>query len=75
MTDPSEICCDEMRAQVNWACADHAAASDCPDALVGRFGAARTYGLYIHDGGSSFVAIRFCPWCGAKTSEAAAGNS
>jgi hypothetical protein len=36
MTEQSECRCDEMRAQLKWACADHAAASDCPDALVGR---------------------------------------
>ncbi len=22
------------------------------------------YGIPIHDGGSSFVKIKFCPWCG-----------
>ena len=26
----------------------------------------RCYGLYVHDGGSAFVEIRFCPWCGAR---------
>jgi hypothetical protein len=66
MTDYLEFCCDEMRAKLNWACADHSSASECPDALVGRFGRARTYGLYIHDGGASFLEIHFCPWCGAK---------
>jgi hypothetical protein len=66
MADIVDICCDEMRAQLNWACADHAAASECPDALVGRFGHARTFGLFIHDGGSSFLEIHFCPWCGAQ---------
>jgi hypothetical protein len=75
MTNSVEVCCEEMRAQLNWGCADHASPFECPDALVGRFGPARTYGLYIHDGGSSLLAIRFCPWCGARTSEAAAGNS
>ncbi|MFB9422507.1 DUF6980 family protein [Nonomuraea rubra] len=26
----------------------------------------RSYGLPIHDGGSSSIAIRYCPWCGAR---------
>jgi hypothetical protein len=26
----------------------------------------REYGLPVSDGGSSFVCIRFCPWCGAR---------
>jgi hypothetical protein len=24
------------------------------------------FGLPIHDGGSSFIKINFCPWCGKK---------
>ncbi|HZY17518.1 MAG TPA: hypothetical protein VFE82_03505 [Ramlibacter sp.] len=24
------------------------------------------YGLIVHDGGSSAIAIAFCPWCGTK---------
>jgi hypothetical protein len=66
MNEEAEVCCEAMRAQLNWACEHHAAASDCPDALVGRFGPLRCYGLYVHDGGSSFVEIQFCPWCGAR---------
>lgn len=26
----------------------------------------RTYGIPIHDGGSSYIRIHFCPWCGEK---------
>lgn len=26
----------------------------------------REYGIRVLDGGSSFIAIRFCPWCGKK---------
>jgi len=26
----------------------------------------REYGLPILDGGTSFIAIQFCPWCGAR---------
>ena len=25
-----------------------------------------TYGIPIHDGGSSIIEIKFCPWCGNK---------
>jgi hypothetical protein len=31
--------------------------------------ARRQYGLMIHDGGSSFYGIAFCPWCGARIGE------
>lgn len=68
MTDVSEPCCKEMRAQLNWACADHSSPSECPDSLVGCFGSTGKHGLYIHDGGSSFLEIHFCPWCGTRLS-------
>jgi hypothetical protein len=47
MTDVDQVCCDVMHAQLNWACPDHSSPPDCPDALVGLFGPARRYGLYI----------------------------
>ena len=59
-------CCESMLKQVIWKCADHSSLADCPDALVGRFGKTEDYGLFIHDGGSSYVAIAYCPWCGAR---------
>jgi len=55
-----------MLNQLNWKCADHPSLRDCPDALLGRFGNERKYGLFVHDGGSSFVEIAHCPWCGTR---------
>jgi hypothetical protein len=66
MTKKSRFCCEKMRAHLNWACSDHSSAFECPDALIGRFGATGRYGLYIHDGGSALLEIDFCPWCGAR---------
>jgi ssDNA-binding Zn-finger/Zn-ribbon topoisomerase 1 len=60
-------CCDVMASQMNWKCAHHAEASDCPAALIGRFGN-RSYGLLMHDGGTSFIGMNFCPWCGKALS-------
>ncbi|WP_435832452.1 DUF6980 family protein [Nonomuraea rubra] len=35
--------------------------------LGGRDGGPRrSFGLPIHDGGSSSIAIRYCQWCGAR---------
>jgi hypothetical protein len=25
-----------------------------------------TYGIPIHDGGTSVIVIRYCPWCGSQ---------
>ena len=59
-------CCQSMLKQLNWKCANHPSLADCPDALVGRFGKQGGYGLFIHDGGSAYVAIAYCPWCGMR---------
>ena len=55
-----------MQTQVEFACAAHPEPEHCPDALVSYSEKFREYGLFIHDGGSSSLAINFCPWCGAK---------
>jgi hypothetical protein len=58
-----------MRRQVEAACDRHPDRHDCPDCLVGYSPRFREYGLLVHDGGSSSVRIRFCPWCGARLPE------
>lgn len=67
--------CEMMRANVENGCEQHAERSDCPDCLVDYWPATRTYGLMIHDGGSSAVTIRFCPWCGTKLPEMLFANN
>lgn len=54
-----------MQWDLERACEHHIDRFDCADALVQR---ARdgTYGLIVHDGGSSFVKIYVCPWCGTE---------
>jgi hypothetical protein len=57
-------CCDRMDQDLNQKGNQHKNRYDCPDALivVNR----GEYGLIIHDGGQSYIAINFCPWCGTK---------
>ncbi len=55
-----------MTEQIAHSCARHVDPADCPDALVAYSEAYDEYGIRVHDGGSSVVNIRFCPWCGAK---------
>jgi hypothetical protein len=57
-------CCERMTEQVLHQCTVHSDLSDCPDALVGYFDS--EYGIRVLDGGTSFVVIRHCPWCGAQ---------
>ena len=62
-------CCEDMRRQVEAVCDRHPDRQDCPDALVGYTPRFREYGLIVHDGGTSSVGIRFCPWCGSRLPE------
>lgn len=56
-------CCEQMKRQVEHTCSVHSEPSDCPDALVVHLSTGE-FGLRIHDGGSSFITIQYCPWCG-----------
>ena len=41
----------------------------CPDVLIQYSPKFDEYGLIVHDGGESSIAISFCPWCGTKLPE------
>jgi len=62
-----------MAAATETSCDEHPDRFECPDALIHHSAKSGRYGIIIHDGGSSTVAIRFCPWCGKRleNSEAA----
>lgn len=61
-------CCDRMTLAVQSTCEQHPDRFDCPDALLTYSRDPRQYGILVHDGGHSFVAISFCPWCGSALS-------
>jgi uncharacterized protein DUF6980 len=66
MNMTTTYCCTTMATQVGHRCAEHPNPFDCPDALIHYDPRFDEYGLIIHDGGTSFRVIQFCPWCGAK---------
>lgn len=55
-----------MRREAERSCDQHPNQFDCPDCLIHYSSKFREYGLIIHDGGSSFVVIQFCPFCGSR---------
>jgi hypothetical protein len=55
-----------MSEQASFLCPDHPDVFDCPDALISFSRGNDSYGLIVHDGGSSSIAISFCPWCGTE---------
>jgi hypothetical protein len=62
-------CCESMVSNVENRCDDHKDRFDCPDSLIHYSSYSDTYGLIIHDGGSSVISINYCPWCGTKLRE------
>lgn len=55
-----------MTYRVNYVCKQHGDPFDCPDNLIFYSSKFDEYGIIVHDGGSSFIVISFCPWCGTK---------
>jgi hypothetical protein len=55
-----------MRANLEHKCDIHADVFDCPDRLVYYSSQNHQYGLIVHDGGSSYITIDYCPWCGTN---------
>jgi hypothetical protein len=53
-----------MAADLGHVCDTHPDRMDCPDAFIAEVRGG--YGLIVHDGGQSVIAIDFCPWCGAQ---------
>jgi hypothetical protein len=50
----------------NHGCTDSFA---CADALIYYDPKFDEYGIIVHDGGASYAAIDFCPFCGARLPE------
>lgn len=61
-----KYCCETMEYQLNLRCDQHPDALDCADILVCHSKQSDEYGIVIHDGGSSYSVIQYCPWCGTK---------
>jgi len=55
-----------MDHNINFKCKKHSSPFDCPDNLLFYSKKSNRYGIIIHDGGSSFIVISYCPWCGKK---------
>lgn len=59
-------CCEMMETQINNKCDQHEDPFDCPNNLIYYSVRFDEYGIIIHDGGSSYSHIHYCPWCGTK---------
>lgn len=62
----TRFCCEAMAYHASFCCPEHPNPFDCPDKIIDYDEKSGEYGLIIHDGGHSVIAIEYCPWCGAK---------
>lgn len=53
-----------MIYHLNFKCDIHKDAFECPDNIIYHSKKLDTTGIIIHDGGTSFIEINYCPWCG-----------
>jgi hypothetical protein len=67
-----EQCCGVMEAEIERKCEEHPDAFDCPEHIVYYSAQFGEYGILVHDGGSSYSVINYCPWCGTKLPTAVA---
>ena len=59
-------CCSSMMYHSKFKCDIHKDPFDCPDKIIFESNENKDIGIIIHDGGSSYISISFCPWCGKK---------
>jgi hypothetical protein len=60
-----QTCCATLGYYLERACQIHDDPWDCPDRLFYRASDGEI-GIVVHDGGSSFVTMRYCPFCGQE---------
>jgi hypothetical protein len=58
-----------MEESLSLTCDIHQDVFSCPDVLINYLPKFNEYGLIVHDGGTSVIAINYCPWCGAALPE------
>lgn len=66
MANNKLYCCEMMEAQSSFNCTIHKDKYECPDTLIDYNDKSKFYSIIIHDGGSSGITIKYCPWCGSK---------
>lgn len=55
-------CCEDMKEHLEYTCDEHG--DECPDKIIKE--TSTGLGIPIHDGGSSYIEVKYCPWCGTE---------
>jgi hypothetical protein len=68
-THYEDIYCSAMKHELSRECEHHETKFECADMLIYYEAPLNEYGLIIHDGGPSYILMKYCPWCGSKLPE------
>jgi hypothetical protein len=61
-----KYCCESMEYHAKFKCEIHKSPFECPDSIIYYSNSSEIFGIIIHDGGESFISIKYCPWCGTQ---------
>jgi len=64
--DPKKYPCVHIAYHVTEKCGQNADAWECPDITLVFNKKSGAFGIPVRDGGSSYIQIGFCPWCGVQ---------
>ena len=70
-----KYCCETMKENSEFTCKTCKDAFECPDTLIYHDKKNNDVGIIIHDGGSSYIQINYCPWCGKELGNKREGRS
>ena len=64
-----KYCCEQMKYFIKQKCEKHDNMAECASTIMVYEERFDEYGIVIHDSGTSYVQIAYCPWCGWKLPE------
>lgn len=66
--DPQSLCCDAMRAALNFQCQQHETPFDCGESVLIYNAVFDEIGLILRASAAQYLLISHCPWCGGALS-------
>lgn len=66
----NSTCCEMMQYHSTFKCEQHSDKYECPDTLIDYNEDSNYFTIMIHDGGTSGIEIKYCPWCGTQLTTA-----
>ncbi len=69
MEKQEKQCCEMMKYHSTFQCKTCKDKYECPDTIIDFNKEQNSYQIIIHDGGTSGIEIKYCPWCNTNLTE------